>query len=228
MPGPFVCRCLIGPEFVAKELRKWLARTGAATLYIKPGSTWENRNCESFNSKRRDEFLNGEIFYSLKEAQVLAERWRIYWNSARLHSSPGYRPPAPKAWQSEASLARRFKYQPRRASPALSLVQNAGQTRRAVPNARPVQQSDLDCAGNLARSFWVAHEPVSRTVNVGVVARDGSVGIVTDGNRAVVIACLQVCARSIKFRESSIFFADPPAYDMLLINYVAGNCTWTL
>jgi len=93
-----------GPEFVAKELRKWLARTGAATLYIEPGSPWENGYCESFNSKLRDEFLNGEIFYSLKEAQVLAERWRVYYNTERPHSSLGYRPPAPAAWQIEASL----------------------------------------------------------------------------------------------------------------------------
>jgi putative transposase len=90
-----------GPEFVAKELRKWLARTGAATLYIEPGSPWENGYCESFNSKLRDEFLNGEIFYSLKEVQVLAERWRIYYNTERPHSSLGYRPPAPVAWQIE-------------------------------------------------------------------------------------------------------------------------------
>ena len=93
-----------GPEFVAKQLRKWLARTGAATLYIEPGSPWENGYCESFNSKLRDEFLNGEIFYSLKEAQVLAERWRIYYNTERPHSSLGYRPPAPRTWQPEASL----------------------------------------------------------------------------------------------------------------------------
>ena len=92
-----------GPEFVAQQLRKWLARTGAATLYIEPGSPWENGYCESFNSKLRDEFLNGEIFYSLKEAQVLAERWRIYYNTERPHSSLGYRPPAPAAWQIEAS-----------------------------------------------------------------------------------------------------------------------------
>jgi len=92
-----------GPEFVAKQLRKWLARTGAATLYIEPGSPSENGYCESFNSKLRDEFLNGEIFYSLKEAQVMAERWRIYYNTERPHSSLGYRPPAPVAWQIEAS-----------------------------------------------------------------------------------------------------------------------------
>ena len=91
-----------GPEFVAKELRKWLAKTGAKTLYIEPGSPWENGYCESFNSKMRDEFLNGEIFYSLKEVRVLAERWRVYFNTERPHSSLGYRPPAPVAWQNEA------------------------------------------------------------------------------------------------------------------------------
>jgi putative transposase len=92
-----------GPEFVAEVLRKWLASTGSATLYIEPGSPWENGYCESFNSKLRDEFLNGEIFYSLKEAQVLAERWRTYYNTERPHSSLGYRPPAPVTWQAENS-----------------------------------------------------------------------------------------------------------------------------
>ena len=64
-----------GPEFIALRLRQWLADIGAQTLYIEPGSPWENGYCESFNSKLRDEFLNGEIFYSLKEAQILTERW---------------------------------------------------------------------------------------------------------------------------------------------------------
>ena len=63
-----------GPEFVAQGLRMWLAGTGAKTAYIEPGSPWENGYCESFNSKLRDEFLNGEIFYSMKEIRVLAER----------------------------------------------------------------------------------------------------------------------------------------------------------
>ena len=93
-----------GPEFVAKELRKWLAATGAKTLYIEPGSPWENGYCESFNSKLRDEFLNGEIFYSIKELRVLAERWRVHYNTVRPHSSLGYRSPAPAAWLTEASL----------------------------------------------------------------------------------------------------------------------------
>lgn len=92
------------PEFVAEVLRKWLASTGSATLYIEPGSPWENGYCESFNSKLRDEFLNGEIFYSLKEAQVLAERWRTYYNTERPHSSLGYRPPAPVTWRAEIAV----------------------------------------------------------------------------------------------------------------------------
>ena len=70
-------------------------------MYIEPGSPWENGYCESFNSKLRDEFLNGEIFYSLKELRVLAERWRVHYNTIRPHSSLGYRPPAPEAWHCE-------------------------------------------------------------------------------------------------------------------------------
>jgi putative transposase len=92
-----------GPEFVARDLRKWLSATGAKTLYIEPGSPWENGYCESFNSKLRNEFLNGEIFYSMKEIRVLAERWRVHYNTVRPHSSLGYRPPAPEAWLIETS-----------------------------------------------------------------------------------------------------------------------------
>ena len=92
-----------GPEFVAKDLRRWLINAGAKTLYIEPGSPWENGYCESFNSKLRDEFLNGEIFYSIKELHVLAECWRVHYNTVRPHSSLGYRPPAPESWQTEPS-----------------------------------------------------------------------------------------------------------------------------
>ena len=67
------------------------------TLYIEPGSPWENGYCESFNSKLRDEFLNGEIFYSMKEIRILAERWRVHYNTIRPHTSLGYRPPAPES-----------------------------------------------------------------------------------------------------------------------------------
>ena len=84
-----------GPEFVAGELRKWLGHVGTGTLYIEPGSPWENGYCESFNGKLRDECLNGEIFYSLREAQVVIEKWRVEYNTKRPHSALGYRPPAP-------------------------------------------------------------------------------------------------------------------------------------
>ena len=83
-----------GPEFIAHELQKWLAKVGTRTLYIERGSPWENGYCESFNGKLRDECLNGEIFYSLKEAQVLIEQWRVEYNTQRPHSALGYRPPA--------------------------------------------------------------------------------------------------------------------------------------
>ena len=87
-----------GPEFVARELRRWLAQLGTGTLYIEPGSPWENGYCESFNGKLRDECLNGEIFYSLKEAQVVIEQWRVEYNTRRPHSALGYRPPGPAAY----------------------------------------------------------------------------------------------------------------------------------
>ena len=85
-----------GPEFVALALREWIAAVGAKTAYIEPGSPWENGYCESFNSKLRDELLNGEVFFSLAEAQVLLEAWRRHYNTVRPHSSLGYRPPAPE------------------------------------------------------------------------------------------------------------------------------------
>ena len=84
-----------GPEMVAKVLRQWLSGLGTKSLYIEPGSPWENGFCESFNGKLRDECLNGEIFYSLREAQVVIENWRVHYNTRRPHSALGYRPPAP-------------------------------------------------------------------------------------------------------------------------------------
>jgi transposase InsO family protein len=86
-----------GPEFTAKAVRGWLERLGVKTLFIEPGSPWENGYIESFNGKLRDELLNGEIFYTVKEAQVLVEMWRKEYNQVRPHSSLGYRPPAPEA-----------------------------------------------------------------------------------------------------------------------------------
>ena len=85
-----------GPEFTAKVVRSWLERIGVKTLFIEPGSPWENGYNESFNGKLRDELLNREIFYTLGEAQVIIERWRKEYNTFRPHSSLGYRPPAPE------------------------------------------------------------------------------------------------------------------------------------
>jgi len=87
-----------GSEFTAKVVRRWLSNIGVQTLYIEPGSPWENGYIESFNGKFRDELLNGEIFYTLKEAKTLIEKWRLEYNTFRPHSSLNYRPPAPEAY----------------------------------------------------------------------------------------------------------------------------------
>ena len=85
-----------GPEFIAQAVRDWISAVGAKTAYIEPGSPWENGYCESFNARFRDEMLNGEVFYSLREAQILIEQWRKHYNTKRPHSALGYRPPAPE------------------------------------------------------------------------------------------------------------------------------------
>ena len=87
-----------GPEFVAKSVRDWIAGVGAKTAYIAPGSPWENGYVESFNARLRDELLDGEIFYSLREAQILIESWRRHYNTVRPHGALGYRPPAPEVF----------------------------------------------------------------------------------------------------------------------------------
>lgn len=87
-----------GSEFVSGMLQEWLGRLSVKTLFIEPGSPWENGYIESFNGKFRDEFLSVELFESVLEARVLTERWRRHYNQVRPHSSLGYRPPAPEAW----------------------------------------------------------------------------------------------------------------------------------
>ena len=86
-----------GPEFTARAVREWLGRVGVMTLYIEPGSPWENGYIESFNGKLRGELLNRKIFYTMLEVRVLTERYRQMYNRIRPHSSFGYRPPAPEA-----------------------------------------------------------------------------------------------------------------------------------
>ena len=99
-----------GPEFIAKAVQDWIAAVGSQTAYIEPGSPWENGYCESFNAKLRDELLNGEVFYTLKEASVVIEQWRRHYNSIRPHSSLAYQPPAPEVviWPTEPSSSTPF------------------------------------------------------------------------------------------------------------------------
>ena len=85
-----------GTEFTANALKKWLLAISVTTAYIEPGSPWENGYCESFNARMRDEFLNGELFGSLREAEVLSKRWQKYYNTIRPHSALGGKPPAPQ------------------------------------------------------------------------------------------------------------------------------------
>jgi transposase InsO family protein len=82
-----------GPEFVAELIREWLKDLGVSTAFIEPGSPWENGYIESFNGKFRDELLNGEIFDTIYEAQVVTEKWRRHYNTLRPHSALGYKPP---------------------------------------------------------------------------------------------------------------------------------------
>ncbi len=95
-----------GAEFTATAVREWLSAASIKTLFIEPGSPWENGYNESFNGKLRDECLNGEIFYTLKEAQAFIERWRIHYNTIRPHSSLNYRPPAPQTIESQSLIPR--------------------------------------------------------------------------------------------------------------------------
>ena len=97
-----------GPEFTAKEIRGWLNRLGVRTLFIEPGSPWENGYCESFNGKLRDELLNREIFDTILEAKILTETWRREYNQVRPHSSLGYKPPAPEGKEPASTIARRM------------------------------------------------------------------------------------------------------------------------
>jgi putative transposase len=105
-----------GPEFVAKAVQDWITAVGAKTAYIAPGSPWENGYIESFNARLRDELLDGEIFYTLREAQIIIESWRRHYNGVRPHASLGYRAPAPEVFV--PSFAASPAAQPRPAPPA--------------------------------------------------------------------------------------------------------------
>lgn len=114
-----------GPEFIAKAVQDWIAAAGAKTAYIAPGSPWENGFIESFNVRLRDELLDGEIFYTLREAQIVIESWRHHYNTKRPHASLGYRAPAPEVFV--PVLAAWPSARPRPASPAtLPLAYQSG------------------------------------------------------------------------------------------------------
>ena len=115
-----------GAEFTATAVREWLGKVGVKTLFIEPGSPWENGYVESFNGKLRDELLNGEIFYTLLEAKVLVERWRREYNTVRPHSALGYQPPAPEAIASPPTAA---GCAARRGAPLRPLLDPCGGTR---------------------------------------------------------------------------------------------------
>ncbi len=102
-----------GPELVAEAVRRWIAAVGARTAFIEPGSSWENGYIESFDARLRDELLNGEIVYTLKEARGLIEAWRCHYNAIRPHGSLGYRPPTPEtivmpSWPPGSATLRRI------------------------------------------------------------------------------------------------------------------------
>jgi putative transposase len=106
-----------GPEFVAKAVQDWIGAVGARTAYIERGSPWENGFIESFNARLRDELLDGEVFYTLREAQIIIESWRRHYNTVRPHASIGYRAPAPEVFI--PALAAWPAAQPRPAPPAM-------------------------------------------------------------------------------------------------------------
>ena len=106
-----------GPECVATAVQEWIGAVGAKTAYITPGSPWENGFIESFNARLRDELLDGEIFYTLREAQIVIESWRRHYNTIRPHASIGYRAPAPEVFV--PALAAWPAAQPRPDSPAM-------------------------------------------------------------------------------------------------------------
>ena len=104
-------------EFIAQAVQDWIGAVGSKTAYISPGSPWENGFIESFNARLRDELLDGEIFYSLHEAEIVIESWRRHYNMVRPHASIGYRAPAPEVFV--PALAAWPAAQPRPAPPAM-------------------------------------------------------------------------------------------------------------
>jgi len=127
-----------GPEFIAKAVRAWLAKMGCSTIFITPGSPWENPYIESFIGKLRDECLNREIFANLREAQAVVEAWREEYNNERPHSSLGYLTPAEFARRCRA-VERSVGFSLRRPKCGRLRPTKAG---RATPSLRPQSERE--------------------------------------------------------------------------------------
>ena len=153
-----------GAEFIATAVQVWLAQIGVKTLYIAPGSPWENGYNESFNGSLRDELLNGEIFYSLAEAKVLIDAWRRHYNTVRPHSSLGYRPPAPENGDT-AIAAVRLRYAPPTGGNVIETGLAGGTSKQAVvADAAEALWQDVEqeAADELvAALFWSAMSATS-------------------------------------------------------------------
>ena len=177
-----------GPEFTAELIRLWLEALQVQTLFIEPGSPWENGYVESFNGKLRDELLDREIFYTLTEAQILIERWRRQYNTVRPHSALGYRPPTPEAVvptpiggliMSEASLIRTGtttggrSWAPR--SPRNAIVSPSGETtgtNGCTPGGGAIVNRLGKGAGSRARPHTA--RPVMMTATADIPSASGS------------------------------------------------------
>ena len=134
-------------RFSGPLVRRWLGRVGVETLFIEPGSPWENGYNESFNGKLRDELLNGEIFCALAEAAVLVEQWRREYNTIRLHSSLRYRPPAPEALRPDPF----FLNLPKLNGPHPRLQEAVGLTQHVVPLLGAGQRDSLSASATCSR-----------------------------------------------------------------------------
>jgi len=157
------------------------------TLYIEPGSPWENGYCELFNSKRRDEFLNGEIFNSIKELRVLAERWRVHYNTVRSHSSLGYLPPAPEAWPN-TELVGYGEVESKQRFPLHHTPDDGGYLNSTITNSSPAQNIGhaslnrlqhkglIDRMDVLAEPIWLRNFGISEEVVSLQLIHDRPVG----------------------------------------------------
>jgi len=136
--APAFLRSDNGPEFIARTLREWLAQDRAQTLYIDPGSPWQNAYGESFHSRFRDECLNAELFANVQEAKVVIEQWRRDYNQERPHSSLGYMTPAEfkAAWKAANGNGQRL---------GLSAVWKAGLPHCGPPDGQEKGQSSVPC-----------------------------------------------------------------------------------